>query len=380
MSAPLYKDINSPRQCDGNYGLWFDRFFDQYNDRDWSVLKPSTNDNQQGNTYWLTKYFGGEKNVEKIGDADELKHQCNAQKSVASLLDGQSLVFKSFGHFVTGMGSPHPVENGFAWHPTLGVPYLTGAAVKGLVRSYIETNLREDTESGNPEKKQLLLDWFGSNDKDPTVSGYESKSGELIFFDALPVEPVTLGVDVMTPHMGKWYEKGGSEPNKPETVPADWHDPVPVSFLVAKDITLQFSFGFRQYDNKGEDRSEIDLNDVSEVLERVLGEMGAGAKTATGYGGMFDEQKLKDKKAADARAKALTDAIKYEGYYLKIDPRNGSLFLERGREKGIARTSGSAAEALLASLPEDQQSKLKSGSGLKVTAWVNREMVGVELF
>jgi CRISPR-associated protein Cmr6 len=30
------------------------------------------------------------------------------------------------------------VENGFLWHPTLGVPYLPGAAVKGLVRAYVE--------------------------------------------------------------------------------------------------------------------------------------------------------------------------------------------------------------------------------------------------
>lgn len=376
MSAPLYKDSQAPRQCEGNYGLWFDRFYDQYEERDWSILKPTTHDNKLGNTYWLTKHF----NNQKVGVAQELESHCEAQKSLASSLGGQSLVFKSFGHFVTGMGNPHPVDNGFAWHPTLGVPYLTGAAVKGLVRSYIETNLREDAESGNPEKKLLLLDWFGSNDKDPSVSGYESKSGELIFFDALPVEPVTLGVDVMTPHMGKWYEKGGTEPNTPETVPADWHDPVPVSFLVAKDISLQFSFGFRQYDTQGEKCPEIDLGDVAEVLERVLGEMGAGAKTATGYGGLFDQQKLKDKKAEDARAQALTNATKYEGYYLKVDLRNGSLFLEKGREKGVARTSGSAAEAILASLPDEQQSKLKSGKGVKVIAWVNKEMVSVELF
>ena len=35
---------------------------------------------------------------------------------------------------VTGMGNPHPLESGFTWHPTLGMPYLPGSAV-GLVRA-----------------------------------------------------------------------------------------------------------------------------------------------------------------------------------------------------------------------------------------------------
>ena len=281
MTAPLYANCEKPAKCEGNLGLWFERFFDQYDPRNWEVLKPTTNNNQMGNAYWLLKNFANK----KVGDDKQLAAHTQAQMQLATSLQGQSHVFKASWHFVTGMGNPHPVENGFAWHPTLGVPYLTGAAVKGLVRSYIENNLCTDDDSGNPDKLKLLLDWFGSIDKSPDVNKGKIQAGELIFFDALPIKPVTLGVDIMTPHMGKWYEKGGTDAalGTAEAIPADWHDPVPVSFLVAQNITLQFSFALRT------SSSNINLNDVKQALTLALENAGAGGKTATGYGGMHVE-------------------------------------------------------------------------------------------
>ena len=44
-------------------------------------------------------------------------------------------VFTTDGRFVTGTGRSHSVENGFAWHPTLGTPYLSGSSVKGMIRA-----------------------------------------------------------------------------------------------------------------------------------------------------------------------------------------------------------------------------------------------------
>ncbi len=297
MTAPLYSGCEKPIKCDGNYGLWFECFFDQYDPRQWEVLKPTTNNNQMGNAYWLLKNF----NNKKVGDDKQLASHTKAQMGLATSLKGQSHIFKASGHFVTGMGNPHPVENGFAWHPTLGVPYLTGAAVKGLIRSYIENYLDETAH----DKPQLLLQWFGSTDKNPSADGYDSKAGELIFFDAFPTHPVTLGVDIMTPHMGKWYEKGGSDKDvgKPEAVPADWHDPVPVSFLVAKDITLQFSFALRR------PNSGIELDDVKQALTLALEHAGAGGKTATGYGGFEADTKALQalQQVAKQEAKAVAE-------------------------------------------------------------------------
>lgn len=280
MATPLYNELQKQEpEIDkyGNRGLWFERFADFY-EPDFRILKKKMIDGKEENpgAAWLKKHF---KN--KAGDDKQLTAHAQTQMQLAASLQGQSHVFKASWHFVTGMGNPHPVENGFVWHPTLGVPYLTGAAVKGLVRSYIENNL--DTENpANPDKKKLLLEWFGSTDKDPLSKGYESQAGNLIFFDALPINRVTLGVDIMTPHIGKWYEKGGTDQavGTAEAVPADWHDPVPVAFLVAKDITLLFSFALRT------SSSNINLNDVKRALTLALENAGAGGKTATGYGGM----------------------------------------------------------------------------------------------
>lgn len=314
MTAPLYDKLQIEKPAmtqQGNRGLWFERFADFY-EPDFRILKKKMIDGKEENpgAAWLKEHF---KN--KVGDDKQLAAHAQAQMQLAASLQGQSNVFKASWHFVTGMGNPHPVENGFAWHPTLGVPYLTGAAVKGLVRSYIETHL-DDTPAN---RQQLLLDWFGSTDKDPGSEGYQSQAGNLIFFDALPTKPVTLGVDIMTPHMGKWYEKGGTDQaaGTAEAVPADWHDPVPVSFLVAKDITLLFSFALRQYPNADSKRPAIDLADVANVLNRALEQAGAGGKTATGYGGMQADPKssqdlntLIEKQATEREAQARQAAEK----------------------------------------------------------------------
>ncbi len=38
----------------------------------------------------------------------------------------------------TGLGNPHPVENGFAFLPPYGIPYLSGSSVKGVLRRACE--------------------------------------------------------------------------------------------------------------------------------------------------------------------------------------------------------------------------------------------------
>ncbi len=363
MTAPLYHNHEKPLKCAGHYGLWFERFFDQYDPRHWEVLKPATNNSEMGNNYWLLKHF----NNKTVGDQNKISHYTQKQKQLVESLQGQGHTFKASWHFVTGMGNPHPVENGFAWHPTLGVPYLTGAAVKGLVRTFIETQL-DETDSENPDKKKLLLQWFGSTDKDPASKGYQSQAGELIFFDAIPTEPVKLGVDIMTPHMGDWYAKGANEPNQANTLPADWHDPVPVSFLVAKDITLLFSFALRP---NVQDKDEIKLEDVAYVLKQALQYAGAGAKTATGYGQMQSLAALETMK----QQAALQDAEIVEAY-LKRNLKNKSLFLEHQRKPIATLTNQDKITKLLNQLDGSNQQKIAKGEGVKVKAYVvNKEII-----
>ena len=104
--------------------------------------------------------------------------------------------------------------------------------------------------------------------------------GTLIFFDALPLAPTTLTLDVMTPHAGDWYEKGASQPGKPDTVPADWQSPVPITFLAVKEATFLFTLAARN------DASQSQLGKVMEQLDDALTTLGIGAKTALGYGVM----------------------------------------------------------------------------------------------
>jgi CRISPR-associated protein Cmr6 len=77
------------------------------------------------------------------------------------------------------------------------------------------------------DKYGLIGRWFGA------AKGIDQAmpegAGNLIFFDALPTAPVLLSCDIMTPHMNKWYEKGGDigAQDYATTAPADWHNPGP---------------------------------------------------------------------------------------------------------------------------------------------------------
>jgi CRISPR-associated protein Cmr6 len=268
MALPSYKDNHAPnnRPSHANAGLWFERFFDQF-DHTWQVRDQKID--------WLKNNFN-----RSSGESQALENHAIRQQQLCQNLEGISKVFKTQWHFVTGMGNPHPIENGLSWHPTLGVPYLSGAAVKGMVRNWLEIWEQETTDES---QKAKLLNWFGSTSKNPLDRGYEVLTGNLIFFDAFPIESVLMNVDIMTPHMGKWYEKGNEIKNiakDADKIPADWHDPTPISYLVIKKARFLFSIAPRKT------TCDINLPEVMEVLEKALDYVGAGAKTATGYGQM----------------------------------------------------------------------------------------------
>ncbi len=263
---PLYKQAhkNEPkRHSDSNLGLWYERFFNQYaydieKKEPWKVAATAK-------SAWINAVIPN-----KCGDDDLLKQHRNRLMRLIESCSGGYEVFKTDWHFVTGLGLNHPVENGFSWHPTLGVPYLSGSAAKGLLKAWMEQ-------------------WGGLDEK-PEWFGVQDKVGDLIFFDALPTEPVELTLDVMTPHMDKWYELGGeikSVENEPEKVPADWHNPVPVPFLAVKKGSFLFALASRTKDEKN-------VTEAFEELEKALEILGAGAKTAAGYGRFdYDVEKTK---------------------------------------------------------------------------------------
>lgn len=278
MNRPLYREALDTSKPAGEFhrGLWFERFVDLYEVKDgiWEIPKPKDKANPKG--AWIQQVAG------RCGNEAELRRHALSLAQRLAFLGGEYRGFETNWHFATGLGNPHPVENGFLWHPTLGVPYLPGAAVKGLVRAYVEQ--WDDSLDGEPRKERLRT-WFGTEAK----GDVPEQAGKLIFFDALPVELIALAQDVMTPHYGKWYEQGGgiTEPDKePDKVPADWHDPVPVPFLVVKNARFLFAIAPRCPAFKDQ------VEPALKALENALDWLGAGAKTAVGYGRMERKESI----------------------------------------------------------------------------------------
>ena len=297
MTLPLYRDHQAPGTLPehGHRGLWYERFFDRYNPApDWTVP-------EEGKLKWIQQTA-----AKPAGDAEALDQAVQRQLALVTALGGRGAVFQADWHFATGLGLPHPVENGFAWHPTLGVPYLAGSAVKGLVRAWVE--IWDDTLD-EAERKRRLDTWFGFADQsvdtdDESQPRKASQAGAFRFFDALPIRPVSLRADVMTPHQGKWYEQGGEIEDwrhEPGKVPADWHAPVPVPFLVATSPQLLFAIAPRQA------AAASELPQVFKALKQALEWLGAGAKTAVGYGLMQADAKQTEgleQKLAEAQKRA----------------------------------------------------------------------------
>lgn len=348
MTAPLYDEIQlrstRRKKLGAHKGLWFERFFDKY-DQSWELA-------DDDKSKWIDSVCG------QTGDAEQLQTFTESQQQLAQQLGGQSRVYETTWHFATGMGNSHPVENGFSWHPTLGTPYLSGASVKGLVREWIEnwSGLEGD------ELREASLRWFGSEHKEPKEQSKDNRAGSIIFFDAVPFEPVSLGCDIMTPHMKDWYSKGSqiSDVSKDSAaIPADWHDPVPVPFLVVKKAKLLFSVGARTEDAKE------DIKQVMEVLSYALEHLGAGAKTAAGYGRMEADDKANrniEKAQKQAALAELPEDVRYREEFSDMEEKVLAQMFGKDFNK-TKESAGENWEMMLDVLFEVKRSEVES--------WVN---------
>ena len=218
---PLYDNKRvkslSPK---GNRGLFWNKFVDKW---------PSPANAPAGDDERAFKPLGGENKKDWIreftGSVAGVTEAAKRVMNLAARLHGhQCRTFVTAAPFVTGLGLAHPVENGFLWHHTLGVPYLPGSSVKGLVRAWMEHWLEADRDT--------LHCLFGKE----TRQGQEDCVGNLIFFDAFPVGKVQLIAEVMTPHDGSWRQADTNQ-----IAPSDWHNPNPIPFLaIAPGAKFQF--------------------------------------------------------------------------------------------------------------------------------------------
>ena len=68
----------------------------------------------------------------KAGAQTQLARAGTRLGDVVTAQAGTVLTLQTVEPFVTGLGLSSPTETGFAWHWTLGTPFLPGAAVKGI--------------------------------------------------------------------------------------------------------------------------------------------------------------------------------------------------------------------------------------------------------
>ena len=315
-AAPPVKTV--PR---GNFGLAYDKFGDTWDVNGKTAKFQKTSEG--GRQGWLERFSG-----QLAGQASLLEEHACRRHQLVDGRQGQTLWFAADWVFVSGLGRSHPMENGFAWHHALGVPYLPGSGVKGVLRAWA-------LESGlEPEKVERI---FG-----PRSAGKDSirkaKVGSILFFDALPFQPVKLRAEVMTNHYGDWY--GTSAESHDHSWPADWISPVPIPFLAVEPGTV---FGLSTA-KASPGTPDEDLDWVLAQLPEALSELGAGAKTAVGYGRFTkmdeapaDFQKVLDRwrmspeeKAAQALAGNEAEAFR-RAYLLFEAAKKGEPFDQRAR-------------------------------------------------
>ncbi len=151
-------------------------------------------------------------------------------------------------------------EIGLALHGTYGWPVIPGSSLKGLAAAWASSQ-------ADPADVQRVL---GTPRRDVQLPA----AGTMCFLDAIPAgRPVTIEADVLTPHVKPYYDSMATGSGTP-VPPAEYHNPVPLAFLTVRGAYAVDLYG----------RNSHDVSLAAEWLEKAGDELGAGAKTAAGYG------------------------------------------------------------------------------------------------
>jgi CRISPR-associated protein Cmr6 len=233
------------------------------------------------------------------------------EHSKPTKLDGirqENFRLKTAYRLVIGAGYPSFIENGFLFHHVYGIPYIPGETLKGLARavfilsvaeavkeetklSEIEEELSEEAEGISqqiPKKISIILDDYTIENPVDTfrkIFGSKKRRGQVIFFDAYPVEfkpSEHFEAEIMNSHYGDYYQSGKA--------PADWLSPNPIHFLALKEgIVFEFSLGLAPLEPMEDDEEKLLLETAKKLLEVGLKNFGVGNKKRKGYGWFLDK-------------------------------------------------------------------------------------------
>lgn len=255
-----------PRDGD-NLGLWLDKLLPLHPDN--YDLKDEERVRVLGDIF-VARDLGAPRPWRSSAASDALQRL----RASCKILHGESyreLKAELHGRLLLDYARLSTIESSISLHATLGVPRLTGSALKGLVRASLRDQL-------SPTDLGLLL---GAPDPEAPGVRDQHRRGRLVLHDALPEDgKFQLDLDVLTPHFGEYYRIE-------RTPPADWLSPVPHTFLTVVKTTFRVFIGLLPAGSADQpdpmaDKRDLDL--ISDTLTDALREEGLGAKRSAGYG------------------------------------------------------------------------------------------------
>lgn len=262
---------------------------------------------------------------------DRFQELCQRQTYMAERLfpsGSRKIMLRPQWRFVLGLGGESVYETSMALHHLYGIPYLPASSIKGVLRSWVISQIFAQPEQlsadeedfplvnaefraitssklfckifGCPEESEQIIIEAGrkTNRKNKKTSALGGASqGIVTFFDGLPTTAPVVKTDVMNPHYKDWYKDIGY------SAPTDTQRTNPIHFLTVsneKDLRFQTFIGIEGDTTKLKDidpayhlflldglNGDSSLADLVKVwLEKSLSEFGIGSKTSVGYGRM----------------------------------------------------------------------------------------------
>ncbi|WP_198156351.1 type III-B CRISPR module RAMP protein Cmr6 [Thermobifida cellulosilytica] len=175
-------------------------------------------------------------------------------------------------------------EIGITLHGSYGWPVIPGSTLKGVTAQWVWDHIRPTT----PEEIARYVRVFGAPLPEERAAGVaeqpETARGRVRFLDAFASGvPVTVTVDVLTPHVKPYYDRTADEQTAAQAPPpAEHHQPVPVRFLTV-------SAG--RFDAALVGDTPDETEQAARWLVEAVNELGVGAKTSAGYGYLAGEEK-----------------------------------------------------------------------------------------